>query len=162
MSNRPLTLIVTVGMAATASPAVLSEGRLANLACADDIKGREDDAWLRDFDRRRLKEAGPDRSPEAALAVGKWNVEFTNGVTEVCVVGRGGTAVVDEPRRRSRGTVAAQGGSVVMTFHDDRVERWTPVGKRFVVEHFFPGSGFPTATPVLGIAERTPRGRWAN
>jgi hypothetical protein len=95
-------------------------------------------------------------SLDAALPVGEWNVEFTNGVTEVCVIGNGRMAVVDEPRRRSRGTVAVNGASGVITFDDDRVERWTSVGKRFVVEHWFPGSQFPAATPVLGIAERTP------
>jgi len=108
--------------------------------------------------RPTASEAGPDNSPEAALPVGKWNVEFTNGVTEVCDVFNfdGGQVTVDEPRRRSRGTVVVKRGSVVMTFNDNRVERWTRVGKRFVVEHWFPGSGSPTATPVLGIAERTP------
>ncbi|MSR60654.1 MAG: hypothetical protein EXS05_23945 [Planctomycetaceae bacterium] len=105
------------------------------------------------------REVGPNNSTEAALPVGKWNVEFTNGVTEVCDVFNfdgGGHATVDEPQRTSRGTVVVNGGSVVMTFNDDRVERWIPVGKRFVVEHWFPGSRFPTATPILGIAELTP------
>jgi hypothetical protein len=94
---------------------------------------------------------------ELAAVKGKWNVEFTNGVTEVCDIFDfdGGHATVVEPRRRSRGTVVVKGGSVVITFHDDRVERWTAVGKRFVVEHWFPGSSFPTTQPVLGIAERT-------
>jgi hypothetical protein len=100
-----------------------------------------------------------DTSDEAALAVGKWHVEFTNGVSEVCVIGRGGVAIVDEPRRRSRGRWVVSGNSIVLTFNDDRVERWTPVGKRLVVEHWFPGSQFPTAGPVLGIAERTVRSR---
>src|SRR5262245_17733667 len=68
-------------------------------------------------------------APETALPVGKWHVEFTNGVIEACIIGNGGTAVVDEPRRRSRGTVAARGGSILLTFNDDRVERWTSVGK---------------------------------
>ena len=105
--------------------------------------------------------------PEAALLVGKWSVEFTNGVKEVCDIftfDGDGHATVEEPRRRSRGRVVLQDGSVVMIFNDDRVERWTPIGKRFVVEHWFPGSvlpianpvRLPTATPVLGIAERTP------
>jgi hypothetical protein len=102
------------------------------------------------------------RSNEPTLQVGKWHVEFTNGVTEVCVIGRGGVAIVDEPLRRGRGRAEFSGNSVVLTFHDDRVERWTPVGQRFVVEHWFPGSQFPTAAPVLGIAERAPRGRSSN
>jgi formylglycine-generating enzyme required for sulfatase activity len=102
--------------------------------------------------------AGPVNSPEAALPVGRWKVEFTNGVTEVCDIFDfdGGHVTVDEPRRRSRGTVVVKHGSAVITFRDDRTERWTSVGKRFVVEHWFPGSGFPAATPVLGIAEHTP------
>jgi hypothetical protein len=68
-------------------------------------------------------------------------------------------AIVDEPLRRSRGRAEINGNSIVLTFSDDRVERWTPVGNRFVVEHWFPGSQFPAARAVLGIAERTPRER---
>ena len=90
--------------------------------------------------------------------VGKWKVAFQNGVTEVCDIFNfdGGHATVDEPRRRSGGAVVVHGDSAVITFDDDRVERWTSEGKHFVVEHWFPGSGFPAAAPVLGIAERTP------
>lgn len=105
------------------------------------------------------KETVSETSPEAVLPVGKWNVEFTNGVIELCDIFKfdgQGHSTVDEPRRRSRGRIVVKSGSFVMTFNDDRVERWTPVGKRFVVEHWFPGSRFPNATPVLGIAERTP------
>jgi hypothetical protein len=100
--------------------------------------------------------AKDNKSPEAALPVGAWTVEFTNGVTEVCRIGDGGEASVEEPRRRSHGRAVAKDDSVVITFNDDRVERWTWVGKRMVVEHWFPGSRFPTAIPVLGIAEHTP------
>jgi hypothetical protein len=90
------------------------------------------------------------------LPVGTWNVKFSNGVTEVCKIARDGEVLVDEPQRRSRGTVVVQGGSAVMRFDDDRVERWTRDGERLVVEHWFPSSQFPTATPVVGIAQRTP------
>lgn len=101
-------------------------------------------------------EGGFNNSVDVALPVGKWNVEFANGVAEVCHVGNGGEMTVDEPRRRANGMVTVNGGTFVMTCNDDRVERWTPVGKRFVVEHWFPASRLPTATLVLGIAERTP------
>ena len=63
--------------------------------------------------------------------------------------------MADEPLRRARGRAEVTGNSIVLTFSDDRVERWTPVGNRFVVEHWFPGSQFPAARAVLGIAERT-------
>jgi hypothetical protein len=106
--------------------------------------------------RTPTRESGPNRSNKAALPVGKWNVEFANGVSEVCDIGAGGEAAVTEPQRVSHGTAAVEGGSVVIAFDDDRVERWTPVGKRLVVEHWFPGSRFPSTTPVLGIAERVP------
>jgi hypothetical protein len=96
----------------------------------------------------------PHPMPEAGLPVGKWSVEFANGVTEVCEIREDGTASVVEPLRTSGGKATVKGSSVVIVFEDDRVERWTPVGKRLVVEHWFPGSQLPTATPVLGIAER--------
>jgi hypothetical protein len=95
-----------------------------------------------------------DQTP-ASLPVGRWSVEFANGVTEVCEIGKDGTASVVEPVRISGGKAVVSGGSVLMVFENGRVQRWTPIGKRFVVEHWFPGSQFPTAAPgVLGIAER--------
>jgi hypothetical protein len=96
----------------------------------------------------------PDR-PFAAVA-GKWKVEFTNGVIETCEIDKRGKASVVEPLRSSTGPVEARGGSFVMVFADDRVERWTPVGRKFVVEHWFPASQMSVAPPVLGIAEPAP------
>jgi len=86
--------------------------------------------------------------------VGQWTVEFTNGVSQTCEIREDRTASVIEPRRTSAGNAALKDNSVVITFKDDVVERWTPVGKRFVVEFWFPGSGFPTTSPLLGIADR--------
>jgi hypothetical protein len=103
------------------------------------------------------KEGGPIIAPVAGPPAGEWKVEFANGVTQLCDVftfDGERHATVEEPQRRSRGRVEVSGGSVVMTFNDDRIERWTQVGDRFVVEHWFPGSRRATATPVLGIAER--------
>jgi hypothetical protein len=101
---------------------------------------------------------GPRNEPvsmsEAGLPIGRWNVEFTNGVTEKCVVCKEGIATVVEPRRTSGGKAAVDANSAVITFDDDRVERWTRVAERFVVQHWYPGSRFPNGTPVLGIAER--------
>jgi hypothetical protein len=97
----------------------------------------------------------PQTSPQASPPVGKWTVEYANEVTEVCDVQKGGEASVVEPVRISGGKAVVNGGSIVIVFENGRVQRWTPAGKRFVVEHWFPGSQFPTANPgVLGIAER--------
>lgn len=96
-----------------------------------------------------------DRTARAStLHVGKWNVTFTNGVIETCHIGNAGTSTVVEPLRRSNGRAEIRGGSVVLRFNDDRVERWTPVGRWFFVEHWASGSLFPTGTPVVGVAER--------
>ena len=92
---------------------------------------------------REYLSAKDNNSREGALPVGRWTVEFANGVTEVCSIGNGGEASVEETQRRSHGMAVVKADSVVITFNDDRVERWTPVGKHFVVEHWFPGSGFP-------------------
>jgi hypothetical protein len=105
---------------------------------------------------------GPVPQSEAGLPVGKWKVEFANGVSEVGRIRKDGTASVVEPRRTSAGKTTVQGGSAVITFEDDRIERWTAVGKRFVVEHWFPGSQFPNGTSVLGIAERAKRQKRSN
>jgi hypothetical protein len=88
------------------------------------------------------------------LPVGKWKVAFVNGVIQACEVRKDGTASVVEPLRASSGKAAVRGGAAVLTFADDRVERWSRVGQRFLVEHWFPGSRFPAGPPVLGIAER--------
>jgi hypothetical protein len=32
--------------------------------------------------------------------------------------------------------------------------RWTAVGKRMVVKHWYPSSSYPCGKPVFGIAER--------
>jgi hypothetical protein len=89
--------------------------------------------------------------PGAGLPVGKWTVEFANGVTEACEIGKDGTASVAEPLRSSTGKAEIKDGSVVIVFQDDRIEKWTPVGKRFVVEHWPASVLFPYGTPVLGI-----------
>jgi hypothetical protein len=96
--------------------------------------------------------ASPTRSADGVPA-GRWNVEFTNGVKEVCEVRKDRTASVTEPARTSTAKVEVNDGSVLFLYEDDRVERWTPVGKRMVVEHWHPGAPFPSGTPVLGIAE---------
>ena len=95
--------------------------------------------------------------PALILPVGKWNVEFANGVKQTCEIRQDGTASMVEPRRTASGkATAVKGGSVVVVYEDDVVERWTPVGKRYVVQFWYPGSQFPTATPLLGIVDRAP------
>jgi hypothetical protein len=92
--------------------------------------------------------------PGRGLPAGKWSIDFANGVVETCDVHHDGTVFVVEPGRMSGGKGSVQDDSVVVRFDDDRVERWTTIGKRHVVEHWFPASQFSTGTPVLGIAER--------
>jgi hypothetical protein len=86
--------------------------------------------------------------------VGKWRVEFAEGSVETCEIRNDGTASVAEPSRTSGGKMIVQNGYVLIFYDDDRVERWTAVGQRQVVEHWFPASQFSMAKPVVGIAER--------
>jgi hypothetical protein len=90
-----------------------------------------------------------------AEPVGKWRIVFANGVVETCAFEQG-TATETEPLRSSTGKLVAQDGSVVIAFEDDRTERWTAVGKKWVVEHWFPSSEYPAGKPVVGIAKRQP------
>jgi hypothetical protein len=89
-----------------------------------------------------------------ALPVGWWKVEFANGVVERCKIDKDGNASVFEPKRIAGGKATVKEGTVVIISQDDRVERWTPVGQRVVVEHWYRGAQFPSGTPVLGIAEK--------
>jgi hypothetical protein len=92
-------------------------------------------------------------NPRAVLPVGKWSIEFANGITEVCEIGQDGAAVVVEPLRIA-GKAVVNGGAVLMLFENGRVQRWSAVGQRQVVEHWFPESDFPAVAPgVLGIAD---------
>ena len=97
-------------------------------------------------------------APEAddGLPIGTWTVEFANGVVETCEIKKDGTASVVEPRRTASGKVTVKDGAFLVAFEDDRLERWTPVGKCLVVEHWYPASKIPVVMPVLGIGERTP------
>jgi hypothetical protein len=96
----------------------------------------------------------PASDPSEGLPVGRWSVEFANGVVETCEIKKDGTAWVVELRRAAAGKVTLKNGSFVIACEDDRLERWTPVGKRMVVEHWSPGSQVPVVTPVFGIAAR--------
>jgi hypothetical protein len=103
------------------------------------------------------KNPGP--QPVDDAFVGQWAVEFANGVVETCDLVKEGTAKVAEPKRSSQGKVRdAMNGVVVLAFDDDRIERWTKIGHRMVVEHWASSDQFPGGTPVLGIAERAGAG----
>ncbi len=88
--------------------------------------------------------------------VGKWTVTFANGVVETCEVRADWTACESEPKRSADGKAEYKDNALVIIFGDDRVERWTTIDRRVVVEHFYPVSEFPAGHRVLGIADRTP------
>ncbi len=101
------------------------------------------------------KDRPPPALPPTGLPVGRWSVAFANGVSQTCEIRPGGTVSVVEPLRTSHGKATVKDGLVVVDYEDNVVERWTPVGNRHVVEFWFPGTQFPTAKPLHGIAERT-------
>jgi RNA polymerase sigma factor (sigma-70 family) len=102
---------------------------------------------------------GDPRAPDPlaerpALPVGEWDVEFTNGVTEKVFFSSDKTVKAVEKNRTAVGRATAKDEAIVVTYADDRVERWTRSGKRMAVEHWFPANRYPNGRPVLGIAER--------
>jgi hypothetical protein len=98
-------------------------------------------------------QADPPKDPEQTLPVGKWSVEFSNGVIEKVEIKKDGSATVTEPARTSDGKVTAVPGAFLFVCEDGRIERWTPVGKRMVVEHWASVDEMTTGAPVKGIAE---------
>jgi hypothetical protein len=95
----------------------------------------------------------PPKNPSPQLA-GKWVVTFANGVVETCEIGADWTATERESNRSSDGKAEMKDNALVITFADNRTERWTAVDKRVVVEHFFPSDEYPGGARVLGIADR--------
>lgn len=92
--------------------------------------------------------------PQVSSLAGRWTVSFANGVIETCEVNRDGSAHVVEPNRASPGAAVVQGAAVVITFRDERVERWTRIGGEVVVEHWFPAATYPNGPKVKGVGRR--------
>ena len=105
-------------------------------------------------DRKLVRATTPLAAAVPGLPVGKWIVRFANGVAEACEIRADATATVVETPRSSGGKVTVEGNSFLIRYEDDRVERWTPVAKRMVVEHWFPGSQMGESRPELGVADR--------
>ena len=101
-----------------------------------------------------IASAGNAPVPERSLPAGEWSIEFANGVVKTCAIRKDGTASKSEPNPKSGGKAVDKDGALVITFDDDRTERWTRVGKRMFVEHWDPSSQYPCGKPVLGIADR--------
>jgi hypothetical protein len=99
------------------------------------------------------KNPGP--QPVDDALVGQWTVEYANGVVETCDLVKEGTANAAETKRSSSRKVRdTMNGVVVLAFDDDRIERWTRIGQRMVVEHWASSDHFPRGTPILGIAAK--------
>jgi hypothetical protein len=94
------------------------------------------------------------RTPDPAHPVGKWRITFANGVIETCDIRPDGTTDEAEPLRSPPGRWKEVNGSVVVTFDDDRLERWTRDGDRWRVEHWCPVTAYPGNPPVVGTAKR--------
>jgi hypothetical protein len=94
----------------------------------------------------------PGRFPQAD---GRWS-SSTESSRRVRSIHKDGKASVVEPRRSSDGKAILKDGVAILLFKDDRLERWTPIGRRIVVEHWFPSARFPKGIPVRGLAQRVP------
>jgi hypothetical protein len=97
----------------------------------------------------------PGPQPVDDTLVGQWTVEFANGIVETCDLVKEGTAKVVELKRSSAGKVRdVSNGVVVLAFDDDRIERWTRIGRLMVVEHWASSDQFHSGPSVLGIASK--------
>lgn len=94
------------------------------------------------------------KTPDPAHPVGQWRITFTNGVIETCQINPDGSAAEAEPLRSSPGKWKEVDGAVVVTFDDDRLERWKKNADQWQVEHWCPVGAYPAGPPVVGIAKR--------
>ena len=99
------------------------------------------------------------QAPAPRVRPERWSVEFANAVTQVCEMREDGTAsVVELALPKYSGKVIDKDGPVLVEYTGDRTQRFTPVGAQMVVEHWWPGAEKGTDRPILGIAERVPKG----
>ncbi len=63
--------------------------------------------------------------PPGSPLVGRWKVQFANGVKEAVRIGSDAKTLVSQPERTAAGSVEVRDRSVVISYQDDRVERWT-------------------------------------
>jgi len=94
------------------------------------------------------------RTPDPDHPVGNWRIRFANGVIQTCQIANDGSAAAAEPLRQSPGKWKVVGRTVVITFDDDRIERWTKADGGWTVEHWCPTSAFGRDRPVVGTARR--------
>lgn len=94
------------------------------------------------------------RNPDPAHPVGSWRITFANGVIETCEIKPDGSATESEPLRSSPGKWKVVDRSIIVTFDDNRLERWTNDGERWRVEHWCPVAAYPEGSPVVGVAKR--------
>lgn len=86
---------------------------------------------------------------------GIWWTRFSNGVNQRNTMRQADCRGGNDHGWSSQGNLDHDAGRIIVTYDDDRLERWTPVGHRMVVEHWHPASAYPDAKPIVGIAERT-------
>jgi hypothetical protein len=58
----------------------------------------------------------PPKPVHSDLFLGRWKVQFANGVNEVCRISKNGLALISEPHRTAVGTMEARGASVLIFF----------------------------------------------
>jgi hypothetical protein len=92
-------------------------------------------------------------APPPTVTTEHWQAKFANGIEQVYVLSSDGTATVSSSLWQDTGTIERGEGYLIIRFSQDRAERWTAVGEKMVIEHWFPASRLPTQAPVLGIAE---------
>jgi hypothetical protein len=84
---------------------------------------------------------------------GSWVIKYDNGVQGYYTLRATKTASIWEPGRDTAGKIEVRDGDVVVVNDDGRMQRWTPVGRRAVVEHWEKAADYPGKATVVGIAE---------
>lgn len=95
------------------------------------------------------------RPKDAPAWGGTWWTKFANGVNQRNTMRQADCRGGNDHGWSSEGKIDHDNGRIIVTYDDDRIERWTRVRHRMVVEHWHPASAYPDATPIVGIAERT-------
>ena len=82
--------------------------------------------------------------PKAPGFTGLWRVIYSHGAVRTYHVGADDTVQFIEERRRG---ALRRGQHVLLQFGDGKIERWTLVKGRLLVQHWNPASGYPRRPP---------------
>ncbi len=106
---------------------------------------------IAEYEKKTQEQLDQDNNEDSRPIVvgGVWDVRYTNKVRRTYRFDRGKVSYVSPDEKQDQIQMRSQGAQILLNFvTENKVERWTFVGNKAIVEHFNPGNDFPKGRPV--------------